>query len=432
MSTCFYLKKRFAYFIMLLAICLCSTARCVTHKKAQPHAIIGKTSPIYLVAREPSKAQIYQISPDDGSSSIVYEIAEGIDRPVGDVFPPSEIKKLQSYLVVHSSSVTTTMDSIFSNPYIERLTLSPTGEMLAWIEGDTYCVDGSAICFGVKRLMVLDLNTNTARNLLQIPSHSDEDFIYYISGGPTWSPDGQYIAIIRSAKDVPSEALLIVTNVSTEQRRETMGTIDSGAPLVWAPDKSTLAWKLSRWHTRSSGGAIRLCVFQTDECKDIEFDGLWIWNWSMDWSPDGEWIVFAAKQKDSDVFSSDARIGLHLLDPRTGLIQDIPVNVGGMLENPRWSPDGQLLAADYRSRADNFFQSLLVIEPTSGQVVSQLSTQRAVSSWAWGDDSHSILVLTGTDRTQLEVGILDVRTGSLQNVMLPDELATKQINYLDW
>lgn len=440
MSIYLDLRKYSVYRTLLFVICLCAAFGCAARQKSSPQATVEGVRPIHLVAHGSSTAQIWQIAPDNGSPSVVYQVAKSAHRPVGVVFPPEEIEKLQSYLTEQSISVDTTVKDLLPGPYIRRMALSPTGEALVWIEGDTYCVDRSAFCFGVMRLTALDLNTEDAKVLLQIPLHADEGILHYIiSGGPTWSPDGQHVAVIHGVRGAPVEALLIIVSVSTGQPREITATIDSSGPLIWSPDNTTIAWPLSRWHTRSSGGAIRFCTLYTEECKDIEFDGLWVWGWGMDWSPDGKQIVFAAEQKDSDVFSDDAKLGLHLLDTSTGLVQDIAVDIDGVLENPRWSPDGQFLAADYRPSVNDFFQSLLVIEPNSGRIVSQLPAQRAESSWVWGRDGHSILVLTGTGslllntgRVGLEVKIFDVRDGSLQTVVLPDELTTKQIHYLTW
>jgi Tol biopolymer transport system component len=438
MKLYYCLEKRFVHYFSSIVVCFCITVVCAACQKPSPQATADRTYPIYLVARESSTAQIWQVSPDGNSSSLVYEITKSVNRPVATVFPPEEIEKLQSYLALQSLPITTTESALLPEPYIEWLTLSPMGDAVAWVEGDVYRDGNSAVWFGVQRVITLDLNTRDPNVLLQMPSHADEFNRFHISGDPAWSSDGQHVAVIRGFTGGAVEASLIVVNISTGQTRKTTVTVDSSGPLIWSPDNTTIAWPLSRWHTRSSGGAVRFFTLYTEECKDIELEGLWVWGWSMDWSPDGKRIVFAAKQENSDVFSDDAKLGLHLLDPSTGLVQDVPVDIDGVLENPRWSPDGQLLAVDYRPKVGDFFQSLLVIEPNSGQIVSQLSVPRAVSSWVWGRDGHSILVLTGigsvlyTGRAGLEVKIFDVRDGSLQTVELPDNLATKQINSLNW
>jgi dipeptidyl aminopeptidase/acylaminoacyl peptidase len=424
--------KNLVCHLVLIVMCICIAIGYSIRREPSSTTINDDAYSFYLVAHESQTAQIWRVSPDNGSSSIVYEVAKSVDRPIGTVFPPEEIEKLQSYLAEQSTSSTTTARGLLSRPYIQSLALSPTAEALAWVEGDTYWVEGSAVGFGVQRLMTLNLNTGNSNILLQVPLHADEGLIYYNISDPTWSPDGQYVAVIRSIRGGPVEASLIVVNVSTGQTQEIKGTIDSAGPLVWAPDSATIAWSLSRWHARASGGAIRLCILRTEECRNVELDGLWIWGWGMDWAPDGKQIIFVAKQEDSDLFSDSARTGLYSFEPSTGLIQDVPIDVDGVLERPRWSPDGQLLAVDHRPKLGEFVQSLLVIEPTSGQIVSQLPIERVESSWAWGYDSHSILALIGTDRAQLEVGIFNIQDSSLRTIVLPDELVTKQISHLNW
>jgi Tol biopolymer transport system component len=359
---------------------------------------------------------------------MIYEITESAERSGGSLFPADEIERLQAYLAAQSPPITMTVSELVPEPGISWRTLSLTEGALAWVEGDMYCVWDLTGCFGVTRLVVLDLSTGSSEVLLQMPKHAGGDLVYnVIVDGPIWSPNGQYVAALRGIRNIPVEGSLIIVDVSTGQVQEIVTTVDSGAPLVWAPDGATIAWELSRWHTRSSGSAVRLYTPRTGECRDIELDGLWVWNWSMDWAPTGEQIVFSAEHEESDVFSDEADIGLYLLDPSTNFVQRVSVDVDGALENPRWSPNGQLLAADYRPKVGDNFQSLLVIEPTSGQIVSQLSMQRDWSSWAWGRRGDSILVLVGAD-----VGIFDVRDGSLRIVELPDDLATKEIGDLNW
>jgi Tol biopolymer transport system component len=416
-------KKSLCCWILIVA--LCGTTGCAQRELATVN-ISGR--PFYLATLEPSTAQIWQVSLGDGSSSVIYEISKNADRAVDMVFPPEELERLQSYLAEQSIGSIGTVSELLPEPYIDRMTLSTTGNALAWIEGDIYPIEESATSFGVQRLMVLNVNSGDPDVLLQIPLHAEDGPVYYTIDGPSWSQDGQSVAIIRGVKGSPVEASLIVVDVSTRQSQEIKATIDSSGPVAWSPDSTMVAWSLSRWHTQSLGGAIRICTLCTEECRDIELEHLWA-RGHMDWSPDGNVIAFAASNENPNLVSEpDAR--LYTLDVSTGSVQEWPIPLDGVLENPQWSPDGQFLASDYRSKLGDFFQSLVIVDPT--KIVGQLSTQRTESSWVWSDDGRSILVLIGIDREQLEVGLFSINDSSLQMLELSDELSGKQIGQLSW
>ncbi len=153
----------------------------------------------------------------------------------------------------------------------------------------------------------------------------------------------------------------------------------------------------------------------------------------MDWSPDGNYIALSAENKEQTT-SGDKDIQLYLLDLKTEQTQFIPVAVDGILENPRWSPDGKFLAADSRPTNTDLYRALLIIAPNTGEIVTQLTQERAERIWHWDRESKEILILLGTGpyTKKREVGIFNVENGALRILTLPKELATKQIKDITW
>jgi len=195
-----------------------------------------------------------------------------------------------------------------------------------------------------------------------------------------------------------------------------------------------VAWDLSgRFGRSTTGGGLRLFTLSTATAKDIQLDGLWIWNWGLDWSPQENRIVFSGVNQGPNT-ADGKEIQLYLLDPDTSQVHLIPVAVDGVLENPRWSPDGQLLAADLSPTVDDLYTALLIIEPDTGSIVTQLTLERAERVWSWDREGKNLLILlgTGTYKSPREVGIFNIEEGTLRVLPLPEELAAKQIRDLSW
>lgn len=383
---------------------------------------------IYIVTKEEKGSQIWQLTDSDNSVSMLYEVVQSPERPVSVVFPSEEAKRLRSYLNVSS------LPLLLTEPYIQDLRLSPHKEELGWLEGDVYCADGAAGCFGVYRLMIYDLDTGETKRLLQLPQHTGElSFRYYFPSQPTWSPNHQYIAMIGGFWSLQMETSLILVEANTGEVTEVVETVDSCGPLTWSGDSTSVAWVLSGRHNSTTGGGIRIYTLPTAMHKDIKLDGLWIHGWGMDWSPKDNRIVLSAENKVFDI-SDDREVKLYLLDSVTGNVQLVPVEMEGIFENPRWSPDGKLLAADFRPTITDLYTSLVVIEPNTGKIVQQLAMERTGRSWSWGADSVSILVHinVSTYKSEQEIGVFNVEDGLLRTLTLPEELTSKQAVEVTW
>jgi hypothetical protein len=387
--------------------------------------------PIYLVASKGIASQIWQVAPQQGNSAMLYELKDG-NKPAGAIFPP---EKLRMFLESQFLPITTTVNGILPQSYIAGLTLLEAEKKLVWTETDSYCFDERSQCLNATRLKRFDLVTGSIENLLELPDHGSSGYDTF--GEPDWSPNGHYIAIARGsvASEAVSEVIMDTKTGQTWEIAHSSDRTDLFGPLVWSPDSAMVAlyiWK--EWSTNESGGVIRLFDLATQTPRDIQLDKKWIMNQSLSWKPDGTQVAFAAVYKNLALPGEIGAIGLHLLDPKTGSVQDVPINPKGAWENPRWAYNSQLLAADYRPKEGGFIQSLMIIEPKSGQIINQLKLERRESGWVWERDNHSILVVTGTDTRSEDrvIQLFDIRDDSLTPLNLPEGLEAKHIFQVIW
>lgn len=115
------------------------------------------------------------------------------------------------------------------------------------------------------------------------------------------------------------------------------------------------------------------------------------------WSADGQKIAYAGDANDASV--SAAVPAIHIYDLQTGQISPLPDSHG--LFSPRWSPDGQYVAA---MKSDSSSLQLFDLK-------TQKWTKLASGSFGWptwSNDSKSIYVLDGTGKgAVLKIGIND-------------------------
>lgn len=401
------------------------TAAFSTPNAIAPTLTTEKTLPVYLLARREAMIQVWQVLPANGSSSILYEVTTEIDKPTTAILPLSEMNLLHRFYEAQTTSLTTTVENLALEPHLTFLTLSPKVNELAWLERNLYCFD-EIQCFGLWRLVVLELEDQRARVVMQLPLHHEQGGINVLEN-LLWSPDAQYLAFIQYTKD--SDAVTpntpIIIDIKKKQIVQISSAVDIFGPLGWSPDSSQVAWNLSRWHIQSQGGAIRFCVLSSRACQDIELEGLWSQG-AVDWKPAGKEVIFAATNKDPSSFIPDS-VQLYLLDLETRFVRNISTGLDGLLENPLWSPNGELIAAEYNHSGDKPSQSLVVIEPTSGQVLNQLQIKRADLTWVWNPDSRSILILIAASK-QSKLEIFDIYNGSTRTLDLPADLATEQVD----
>jgi dipeptidyl aminopeptidase/acylaminoacyl peptidase len=110
-------------------------------------------------------------------------------------------------------------------------------------------------------------------------------------------------------------------------------------------------------------------------------------------SPDGKWVAYTVGYGD---FKQDAFINqIWLAQTESGKTFQLTRGEKSST-NPRWSPDGQLLA--FLSNRQEDKNQIFVISPLGGEAQQLTKSETAISNFAWSEDSQTI-AYTATEPT---------------------------------
>ncbi|MFA6583790.1 MAG: DPP IV N-terminal domain-containing protein [Elusimicrobiaceae bacterium] len=178
------------------------------------------------------------------------------------------------------------------------------------------------------------------------------------------SPDGKDLAITLSRGRTPN--IYIMNLESKKLRQLTKGSsVDSSA--TFSPDNNYVAFVSDR----SGNPQIYITELATGEVKRLTR-----LNWcdSPEWSPTGEWIVFAGRE------DRNSPMDIYLIDPTGSQLRKLTNNAGSN-EDPSWSPDGRFIA--FTSTRDNGRQIYVMdADGSAPHLVERLAGKSYTPHWS--------------------------------------------------
>jgi dipeptidyl aminopeptidase/acylaminoacyl peptidase len=175
----------------------------------------------------------------------------------------------------------------------------------------------------------------------------------------------------------------------------------------WSPDgrqvvfTTNLTGRMNLWKVAASGG----WPIQLSESDDRQFDSVW--------SPDGKWIVYEQDAGGGEIFD------LYAVSSDGGEAVNITNTPDVSETNPRWSPDGTMLAIASRAK-DSSNYDIELLDWKSRQVRKLTNERTKNREWGeevWSPDGKTIYAdRANAGHTDSDVYRIDVGSGGLENL----------------
>jgi Tol biopolymer transport system component len=260
----------------------------------------------------------------------------------------------------------------------------------AWLPALTR--DGSKLAFSGVRAGETRLWVKSLPDGRELPLFVDS---YNRNNNPQWSPDGTRLAYVRQLKEPVPESISMwsadqIMVWSAETRQEEAVTSlstrrSANEPRVaqfifdWSPDGRLLL--VSKMFGLQGVGLSQsdVTVWQVpisaaphaelQERKIIAKPGFQIWQ--PHFSPDGQWIAFAAASNQDPGGQTERRTSLYVMRATGGPWIPI-VNDSNWADKPRWSPDGKTIYFLFlRSRGSFLNVWAIHFNPETGKAVGK-------------------------------------------------------------
>jgi dipeptidyl aminopeptidase/acylaminoacyl peptidase len=214
------------------------------------------------------------------------------------------------------------------------------------------------------------------------------------------SPDTRVITDPKSIVSVANPAARPVPIDNLYFTRSVFGPAWSpdGREIVFTTDMSG---RYNLWKVSASGG----WPVQLTQSDDR--------NYSATWSPDGKWIVY---QQDK---GGDELYDLYATPSSGGEIINLTNTPEIREQDPRWSPDGKLLAIGYKPKTSTVFDIALMDWGSRKvrKLTNEASKDQLWSVGAWSPDGKTIYGNRGdVGGNDADVYRIDVATGRIENL----------------
>lgn len=223
------------------------------------------------------------------------------------------------------------------------------------------------------------------RRLTTDRQYSEIDSRNAVSQDPAWSPDGRAVAYSRgsplinasSFQRVESAEIMVIDTQSKRSKRIASG-IAYGRPTVdaspaWSPDGRFIAFVRSTHYGKQPGifivGSDGKGLRRVAKRAAV----------SVDWSPDGKSLAYAAGFPD---LTSDGRVGT--IDLATGSTRQFRVPHA---YDVSWSPSGHQLAVVGGDFTGNFG---LAIATSRGHLIRRIPTRGPAIGVTWSPDGQQL------------------------------------------
>jgi TolB protein len=192
---------------------------------------------------------------------------------------------------------------------------------------------------------------------------------------PAWSPKKDSIAFLSSRNGAPALWFMDWNGESKRQISEA-GTVIND--FRWAPDSKSIGIEIANGNL----SWIAVLDIETEEVEPLTSRSE---NAKIgDWSPDGEWLLYAAVGGEST--------GIRRRNPNG--VDEITVTTG-LDTNPRWSPDGRSIAFNRVTGADGNSSIDLVVSDRDGEKQTNVAPDDFdETSFDWAPDSKRILFVS--------------------------------------
>jgi dipeptidyl aminopeptidase/acylaminoacyl peptidase len=304
-------------------------------------------------------------------------------------------RRLKAAQKPQATSLDTVVNTLFAARTFEQVALSPDGNSIAWVEAvhsKTGVVSGSTVIY------VKNLKSPAAAPRRVSAGVADS---LHAEGSVAWSPDSQRIAFLSDAAKKGQQQLYVTAAAGAPAKLLTSVKGFLSTP-TFSPDGQTIAILFTENATRASGPLVAETP-ETGEIKDAFFEQRLAlidltsgkltqitpadtYIYEYDWSPDGKHLVVSSALGNGDNNWWIAE--LSTLDASTGAMKSI-YKPKLQIANPVWSPDGRQIAFIEGLMSDEGITGgdVHLISSDGGEVKNLTRDMKASAAWlAWLPD----------------------------------------------